>query len=71
MNTTNQIAGSLARHTLTAGGAAGLVAAQDDLVRLASLVVTVIGLIWSIVEKLRRPAAATPPAARPENGQPL
>lgn len=60
MNNTNAIAGSLTRHTLTAGGVAGLVSAQDDLLRLLSLIITTIGLVWSIYEKIRRPQAPPP-----------
>jgi hypothetical protein len=52
--TTNSIAGSLTRHTLTAGGVAGLATTQDDLIKLLSLLVTVIGLVWSIWEKISR-----------------
>jgi hypothetical protein len=51
-STTNAVAGSVTRHTMTAGGVAGLVSAQDDIIRLLSLLITVIGLGWSIWEKL-------------------
>jgi hypothetical protein len=51
-STTNAVTGSLTRHTMTAGGVAGLISAQDDIIRLLSLVITVIGLGWSIWEKL-------------------
>lgn len=57
-NTTN-IAGSLTRHTMTAGGVAGLVGAQDDILRLVSLLVTIIGLFWSIWEKVSRKGGGT------------
>lgn len=57
---TNSIAGSLTRHTLTAGGVAGLVNAQDDLLKLASLILTAIGLAWSIWEKISRNRQTSP-----------
>lgn len=60
--TTNSVAGSLTRHTMTGVGAVGLAAAQDDILRLVSLLITVAGLIWSIVEKFKRPAPPPPPS---------
>lgn len=60
---TNSIAGAVARHGLTAGGVAGLVNAQDDILKFVSLLVTVIGLGWSIYEKLTRK-----PSGNPTNG---
>lgn len=52
--TTNSIAGSLTRHTLTGGGIAGLLSAQDDLLKLLSLLLTALGLAWSVWEKISR-----------------
>lgn len=53
-DSTNSVAGSLARHTMTAGGAATLVSSQNEIIQAISLLITLLGLIWSIVEKFKR-----------------
>lgn len=60
MNKTNEVIGAVTRHALTGGGVAGVVASHDQIVQAASLAVTVLGLIWSIIEKIRRPASPPP-----------
>lgn len=54
--TTASIAGSITRHAMTAGGVAGVATAPDLAIQILSLLITLAGLVWSIVEKLRRPS---------------
>lgn len=65
MNKTNQVIAAVTRHALTGGGVAGIVSAHDDLLQFVSVVITGVGLVWSILEKIRRPA--TPPSAPANN----
>jgi hypothetical protein len=47
----------LVRHLLTFGGGFGVaegLASQDDMTALVSAVITVVGGVWSIIEKLAR-----------------
>jgi len=59
-STPAKIGGSFTRHAITGGGIAGIINAQDDIVQLVSLIVTVIGLAWSIWEKIHRPQDGIP-----------
>lgn len=67
-STTNAIAGSVTRHTLTGVGVAGMLESKNEIVQILSLLVTIIGLVLSIWEKKQRPpapVAATPPSPNP------
>jgi hypothetical protein len=55
--TSSQLTGVL-RHVLTALGGAGFVASDDDLARLASALVALAGVLWSIWSKSRAGAAS-------------
>jgi hypothetical protein len=59
INYTRAIAASLTRHVLTAGGVAGVATSHDDVVRFISVLVTLGGLVWSIIEKLNRPPGSS------------
>ena len=54
------------RHTLTAAGGAGLVTSQETLLQLVSALATIIGIVWSFIEK--RKAGGGPPAYPPPAG---
>lgn len=64
MNSTNTpaIVGSVTRHAITGAGISGLVASSDDVIKLVSLLLTALGLGWSIWEKMTRKGGG--PAAR-------
>jgi hypothetical protein len=55
----DQIKG-LIRHGLTAGGGAGFALSSDELQQFLSGLITLLGIIWSIIEK-RKSAAPKPP----------
>lgn len=63
-NTTNSVAGAVSRHVAGGAGVGLAVSAQDDLLQLAGLLVTVASLAWSIYEKLRA-GRSLPPATPP------
>lgn len=50
----------LLRHFATALGGAGIAASQDELQQFLSALLALIGIIWSLWEKRRGPAAAPP-----------
>lgn len=54
-NTTNSVAGSITRHVMTGGGIAGVMSSQDQIIQAVSALITLLGIIWGIVEKVRRP----------------
>lgn len=46
-----QIIFGILRHLLTFGGGAGMVYSDNELMTVASIIVTVIGIIWSVINK--------------------
>ena len=47
------VAGSVTRHVMTGGGVGGLLASSDQIIQAVSLALTLIGLIWGIIDKIK------------------
>lgn len=54
MNPTKHDMAAIVRHGLTAGGGAGLATADSPEMQLISVLATLAGIIWSIIEKRRK-----------------
>ena len=67
MSTGNSTTNGIVRGIGAAAGGGMVVGSNDELIQLVGALVTVLSIVWSIVEKIRSrpPGPPTPPPAAP------